>query len=35
VDLPVELEHAHNMFHASQHKEYIPDLGYAIVTQCI
>jgi len=35
LDLPIELEHMHNVFHVSQLRKYIPDPDYAIVTEPI
>ena len=33
LDLPVELEHVHNVFHISQLKKCIPNADHAIVTE--
>jgi len=35
LDLPIDLEHAHNVFHISQLRKYIPDPDHAIVTEPI
>ena len=35
LDLPVELEHVHNVFHISQLRKYIPDPDHTIVTEPI
>ena len=35
LDLLVELEHVHNMFHISKPRKYIPDLHHAIVSEPI
>jgi len=35
LDLPVELEHVHNVFHISQLRKYIPDPDHTIVTDPI
>ena len=35
LDLPVELEHVHNIFHISQLKKYILDPDHAIVSELI
>ena len=35
LDLPVELEHVHTVFHISQLRKYIPDLDDFIVTKPI
>ena len=35
LDLPVELEHVHNVFHISQLKKYIPDSDHTIVFEPI
>jgi len=33
LDLPVELEHVHNVFHISQCRKYISDLDHTIVSE--
>ena len=35
MDLPVELEHVHNVLHISQLKEYIPDPDHTTVSEPI
>ena len=35
LDLPIELEYVHNVFHVSQLRKYIPDSDHAIVTELI
>ena len=31
LDLPVDLEHVHNVFHMSQLRKYVPDLDHVII----
>jgi len=33
LDLPVKLEHVHNMFHISQLRKYIPDPDHTIASE--
>ena len=33
LELPVELEHVHNVFHILQLRKYIPDPDHVIVTE--
>ena len=33
LDLPVDLEHVHNVFHMSQLRKCVPDPGHAIITE--
>ena len=35
LDLPLELEHVHNVFHVSQLKKYISDPDHTIVSEPI
>ena len=35
LDLPVEFEHMHNVFHISQLKKYIPEPDHTIVSEPI
>ena len=35
LELPVELEHVHNVFHVSQPGKYIPNLDHTIVFEPI
>ena len=35
LELPVELEHVHNVFHISQLRKYIPDPDHIIVSKPI
>jgi len=35
LDLPVDFEHVHNVFHVSQPRKYVPDPDHAIVTETI
>jgi len=35
LDLPVELEHVHDVFYVSQLKKYIPDLDHTIISEPI
>jgi len=35
LDLPVELEHVHNVYHISQLRKYIPDPDHTIVSEPI
>lgn len=35
LDFPVELEHAHNVFHVSQLRKYILNLDHVLVTEPI
>jgi len=35
LDMPVELEHVHNVFHISQLRKYIPDLNHTIASEPI
>jgi len=35
LDLPVDLEHVHNMFHISQLRKYVPYPNLAIITELV